>query len=845
MRKFNKKGWKGNRSAVSEILGNILILGITVALFTSVMAFVSAIPEPPEPVSATFDAQLSSDILSVTHTGGSDLIYGNVMIVVTADGIQFSFMLSEGAFSVSDPSSLWKQGATWTLNLTENNLRFESSDDPYIPVSLHVAVRYITLPEYLWSKTLKTDEVLPIQITNFHILDEMGHTSNIIAVGSNFTVRMNVLSPSPDVQVQSGGVKVNLSSVYNNTASTVTLANVGGSLYSYTSTSPPSSGTGTYTVRISVEDSNGNTTQEFRQVRIITENNNQTTPVTPVDPSEPDGPANPGTNNTGMINDFYILTTSDWSSFSASDGTIAVPDTYGYNATDSFVIAFKGAGVQLPSNPNWGTGRWTYQWHIQFYNAEGGAISNDHEISGQVATLNGSVWYYRTISLEPAEQSSLNSKGLYGTSILEYRAGGKSYVDQMKAHFNIFTYANPGIYAKTYGAAGQNKSIFEIGDTITVKIYANDLNYFWDESSSSSFRVASFYNPSSDKNINASWAGNYSVYSGNQKPSADGEVFTFTVDTFELVGTYMSISSTFIYCENLVIHSPLGVSISIKVAVKVYLTEDHIVYSGNTIQSAINAASPGDTIRVFDGIYPEYLFISKNLTLWGNGTSVVLTPSSLTIVIQIVSDGTDIRGFSMNPSSWSTVNSVIDVSSADSVYLGNLAISTNNGRVSVITLTDSEDCHIENITMSSSIGKNGISIYDSSNITIANTTIYSGYNWNAILIQDSDNTTIIDCSINDGSTRIYVLSSINFSISSCSIAGGNYAALDLIDSHYASIQSNTFTDYSSGRIRLDNSLNVIIIGNTITGGLYQPWLIPSNPSGATIIGNNVNGVIYY
>ena len=347
MRKFNKKGWKGNRSAVSEILGNILILGITVALFTSVMAFVSAIPEPPEPVSATFDAQLSSDILSITHTGGSDLLYGNVMIVVTADGRQSSFMLSEGSFSSADSSYLWKQGATWALNLTDFNGRFESSEDPYIPVSLHVAVRYITLPEYLWSKTLKTDEVLPIQITNFQVLDEFGHNTNIIAVGSNFTVRMNVLAPSPDIQVQSGGVKVDLSSLYNGTGSPVTLVNTGGSLYSYTSTSPPISAAGTYTVRISVTDNGGNTIQEFRQIRIMVDTSNITIPVFPPT-TPPDEPTTPGMNNPNMTNDLYFLTYEDWQFFQLFGGTVNVVDTYALTE-NRFVLAFKGDTVGLSS----------------------------------------------------------------------------------------------------------------------------------------------------------------------------------------------------------------------------------------------------------------------------------------------------------------------------------------------------------------------------------------------------------------------------------------------------------------------------------------------------------------
>jgi hypothetical protein len=48
-----------------------------------------------------------------------------------------------------------------------------------------------------------------------------------------------------------------------------------------------------------------------------------------------------------------------------------------------------------------------------------------------------------------------------------------------------------------------------------------------------------------------------------------------------------------------------------------------------TIQSAIDAASPGDTIKVLPGIYIEQLMISKSLTLVGTGakSTIIKAPA--------------------------------------------------------------------------------------------------------------------------------------------------------------------------------------------------------------------------
>ena len=55
----------------------------------------------------------------------------------------------------------------------------------------------------------------------------------------------------------------------------------------------------------------------------------------------------------------------------------------------------------------------------------------------------------------------------------------------------------------------------------------------------------------------------------------------------------------------------------------------------STIQAAINAASPGDTIYVYNGTYDEQVVINKTLTLQGEGDTTIVKPSSAAKLAQV------------------------------------------------------------------------------------------------------------------------------------------------------------------------------------------------------------------
>ncbi|MCQ5375808.1 MAG: type IV pilin N-terminal domain-containing protein, partial [Methanomassiliicoccales archaeon] len=73
-----KKKLRKAKEAVSEIIANILVLAITVTLFSSIMWYVGTMPAPTEQVYGDFDATLSfldggAPLLKITHKSGVTL----------------------------------------------------------------------------------------------------------------------------------------------------------------------------------------------------------------------------------------------------------------------------------------------------------------------------------------------------------------------------------------------------------------------------------------------------------------------------------------------------------------------------------------------------------------------------------------------------------------------------------------------------------------------------------------------------------------------------------------------------------------------------------------------------
>jgi len=114
-----KKGWE--RHGVSEVVGNLLILAITVTLFSSIMYFVTSMPAPNEEVYADFSSNLSVDedtgvaTITVTHSGGQILKDYRTGIYLFVDGTPNTLTFSNSTNEIGEE---WETGEIFTYSLS-------------------------------------------------------------------------------------------------------------------------------------------------------------------------------------------------------------------------------------------------------------------------------------------------------------------------------------------------------------------------------------------------------------------------------------------------------------------------------------------------------------------------------------------------------------------------------------------------------------------------------------------------------------------------------------------------------------------------------------------------------
>jgi hypothetical protein len=116
---WNKKG----DDAVSEVVGNLLILVITVALFSVVLGFVYQIPGPEATIQADIVPMLErtsavDGTLYLQHTGGEPLREGETYVLISIDDTPQEYKISDGlgGDTVMDPGETWSMDFIGTIS---------------------------------------------------------------------------------------------------------------------------------------------------------------------------------------------------------------------------------------------------------------------------------------------------------------------------------------------------------------------------------------------------------------------------------------------------------------------------------------------------------------------------------------------------------------------------------------------------------------------------------------------------------------------------------------------------------------------------------------------------------
>jgi nitrous oxidase accessory protein NosD len=285
------------------------------------------------------------------------------------------------------------------------------------------------------------------------------------------------------------------------------------------------------------------------------------------------------------------------------------------------------------------------------------------------------------------------------------------------------------------------------------------------------------------------------------------------------------------------------------------------------IQWAIDNATTGDTIEVYNGIYYENVNVNKQINLKGKGSPIVNAGGSGSAII-INADGVTIEGFiAINSNSdYYSSDAGIKVNSNNSIIIDNNANNNIHGII-LQGLDDScydDSCasHGNNIT-NNSAGR--IIIIRSENNNITNNTIFGGFGivyyskYNYI----KGNTVDGGIGIGDYSSGNSIVdNTVHGKISLFQCGGSNNLSSNNLNGDIsvyrsdASIYNNIF---DSGNIMLQRSSSADIVGNRLNSGeifLSGPFVhadiidnvINSNVTGisidtksiAIITGNTVN-----
>jgi parallel beta-helix repeat protein len=248
------------------------------------------------------------------------------------------------------------------------------------------------------------------------------------------------------------------------------------------------------------------------------------------------------------------------------------------------------------------------------------------------------------------------------------------------------------------------------------------------------------------------------------------------------------------------------------------------------IQAAIDAASVGDTIRVWAGTYKENLIINKTVTIIGNGTTnTTIDGGGSGDVVQITTDWVNISGFKItNGGSWQQdagleLNyvencNIINTSILSNKYYGIYVYYSNNNLINNInsSLNDRFGIFIyysnnNSITNNNLMNNNpiGIYLYNSINCSIKNNIMTdNGIFINGIILEHWNSHFISNDNSVNNKPIYYWKDKIG------GTAPFDAGQIILANCSQISIKDLVFTNCSIG-ILLGNSSNNYILNNTV------------------------------
>lgn len=246
--------------------------------------------------------------------------------------------------------------------------------------------------------------------------------------------------------------------------------------------------------------------------------------------------------------------------------------------------------------------------------------------------------------------------------------------------------------------------------------------------------------------------------------------------------------------------------------------EGMILYVGGTgegnytsIQQAIDNASSGNIIFVYNGTYYENIIIDKELVLKGkNKGDTIINALGFGSVITIMAPNCSISNFTIIGSGRSDT-----LSTSCGIYSDNYfpTITSNTIRDNQVGIAFLEGSFgtIKNNTFSNNT--KGIFLQNSSSIFVVNNTFL--YNDEAVVLYFSFNNTIRDCSFHTNNIGLYLYSSSHNILQDCSLINNSQRGIYL---HYSAKNVIIHNIFNHCNLDLNYAINHTIINNTFTHG---------------------------
>jgi len=200
-----RKSWSDS-SGVSEIVGNLLILMITVVLFSSIIAFVGQMPVPETQTKADFSASVVFDEsgttanLTIMHAGGAAMRATMTAVILNIGSTLTSYTLSEDA---SFGYAWWVTGIEWTKPLTGISMT----------TSIIATVYDMENDQSVWGSQVSggTGGNAPIVLQRYVDSDSDTPTADPIKQHDDFSFYAKIIDLDNDLDTSTNGVWVDAS----------------------------------------------------------------------------------------------------------------------------------------------------------------------------------------------------------------------------------------------------------------------------------------------------------------------------------------------------------------------------------------------------------------------------------------------------------------------------------------------------------------------------------------------------------------------------------------------------------------------------------------------------------